>query len=158
MMERHPRTMKITNHYPLPSRGRIEVGVDKHVPPHPRPLPPGERVIKGLFSEQSRIFFSHSLLVFLRSRASTRRGRRREPPGREKMATVGMIFAMFFRCLFISFFSSLVHLSSVFRVFIRSCISPLIKRTSMRMASLLIMISLLRYFLIIGTPATTLFS
>jgi hypothetical protein len=28
----------------------------------------------------------------------------------------------------------------------------------MRMASLLIMISLLRYFLIIGTPATTLFS
>ena len=36
-----------------------------------------------------------------------------------------MIFAMFFRCLFISFLSSLVHFSSVFRIFIRSCISPL---------------------------------
>jgi len=96
-----------------------------------------------------------SLRVFLRSRASARIGKRKEPPGRKKIATAGMIFTMFLRCLFISFFSSLVHLLSVFRVFIRSCISPLIERTSMRMASLFIMNSLLRYLLIIGKPATT---
>ena len=99
-----------------------------------------------------RIFFSHSLLVFLRSRTSARIGKRNEPPGRTKIATAGMIFAMFLRCLFTSFFSSLVHFSSVLRVFIRSCISPFIERTSIRMASLLIMISLLRYFLIIYFP------
>jgi len=101
------------------------------------------------------IFFSHSLLIFLRSIASTRIGRRKEPPGRKKMITVGTIFAMFFRCIFISFFSALVHFSSVFRVFIRSCISPFIARTSIRMASLFIMISLLRYFLIISEPPGT---
>lgn len=59
---------------------------------------------------------------------------------------------MFFRCIFISFFSALVHFSFVFRVFIRSCISPFIARTSIRMASLFIMISLLIYFLIISEP------
>jgi hypothetical protein len=64
---------------------------------------------------------------------------------------------MFLRWIFISFLSSLVHLSSVFRVFISSCISPVIERTSIRMACLLIRISLLRYFLIIGSPRTTLF-
>ncbi len=73
-----------------------------------------------------------------------------EPPGSEKMATAGMILAMFFRCLLISFLSSLVHFSFVFRVFIRRCINPFIERTSMRMASLFTRISLLRYFLIIG--------
>ncbi len=97
-----------------------------------------------------------SLRVFLRSRASARIGKRKEPPGRKKIATAGMIFAIFLRCLFISFFSSLVHFSSVFRVFIKSCIRPVIERTSIRMASLLIMNSLLRYLLIIGKPATTL--
>jgi hypothetical protein len=96
-----------------------------------------------------------SLRVLLRSRASARIGKRKEPPGRKKIAIAGMIFAIFFRCLFISFLSSLVHFSSVFRVFIRSCIRPVIERTSISMASLLIMNSLLRYLLIIGKPATT---
>jgi len=99
--------------------------------------------------------FFNGLLVFLRSRASARIGKSKEPPGREKIATAGMIFAMFFRWVFISVFSSLVHVSSVFRVFIKSCISPLIARTSIRMASLFTMMSLLRYFLIIGKPGTT---
>jgi hypothetical protein len=103
----------------------------------------------------SQIFFCQSLLVFLRSRASARIGKRKEPPGREKIAIAGRIFAMFFRWFFISIFSSLVHFSSVFRVFIRSCISPLIARTSIRMTSLFIMMSLLRYLLIIGKPGTT---
>ncbi len=74
------------------------------------------------------------------------------PPGREKTATTGIIFAMFFKCPTISFFSSLVHFSSEFRGFIRTRISPLIERTSMRRASLFTRISFLRYFLIIGTP------
>jgi hypothetical protein len=65
---------------------------------------------------------------------------------------------MFLRCILISFFSSFVHLSSVFRIFISIRISPVIERTSIRMACLLIRISLLRYFLIIGSPRTTLFS
>jgi hypothetical protein len=94
-----------------------------------------------------------SLRVFLRSRASARIGKRKEPPGRKKIAAAGIIFAIFFRCLFISFLSSFVHFSSVFRVFIRSCISPVIERTSISMASLLIMNNLLRYLLIIGKPA-----
>jgi hypothetical protein len=97
-----------------------------------------------------------SLRIFLRSRTSARMGKRKDPPGREKIATAGMIFAMFCKCLFISFLSSPVHFSSVFLGFIRSCISPFIERTSMRMASLLIMKSLLRYLLIIGKPVTTL--
>jgi len=88
--------------------------------------------------------FSHNLLFFLRSRTSARIGKRKEPPGRAKTATAGMIFAMFLRCILISFFSSFVHFSSVFRVFIRICISPLIESTSIRMASLFITISLLR--------------
>ncbi len=101
------------------------------------------------------IFFSHRLLTLLRSRASARIGKRKEPPGRTKIATAGMIFAMFFRCLFISFFSSVVHFSSVFRIFIRSCISPFMARTSMRMASLFTRMSLLKYFFTIGTPSKT---
>jgi len=101
------------------------------------------------------IFFSHRLLTLLRSRASASTGKSKEPPGRTKITTAGMIFAMFLRCLFISVFSSLVHFSSVFRVFMRSCISPLIARTSMRMASLFTMMRLLRYFLIIYTLGTT---
>ena len=99
-----------------------------------------------------RIFFSHPLLVFLRSRTSARIGKRKDPPGREKIATAGIIFTMFLRCLFISFFSSLVHFSFVFRIFIRRCISPFIERTSIRMAFLFVIISLSRYFLIIGKP------
>jgi hypothetical protein len=103
----------------------------------------------------SFFLLSHRLLTFLRSRASASIGKRKEPPGRTKITTAGMIFAMFFRCLFISVLSSLVHFSSVFRIFIRSCISPLIARTSIRIASLFTMMSLLRYFLIIGTPSKT---
>ena len=97
-----------------------------------------------------------SLRVLLRSRASVKIGKRKEPPGRKKIAAAGIIFAIFLRCLFISFFSSLVHFSSVFRVFISSCIRPVIERTSISIASLLIMNSLLRYLLITGKPATTL--
>ncbi len=77
-------------------------------------------------------------------------GKSKEPPGRQKIAAAGMIFAMFLRWPFISFFSFFVHFSSVLRVFIRSCISPLIERTSIRTASLLLRISLLRYLLIIA--------
>ena len=110
---------------------------------------------KCLLSRGDPEFMPISRRVFLRSRASARIGKRKEPPGRKKITAAGMIFTMFLRCLFISFLSSLVHFSSVFRIFIRSCISPLIERTSIRMASLLIMNTLLRYLLIIGQPATT---
>src|SRR4030042_35382 len=44
--------MKITQDYPTPGRGRMEVGVDILCPPHPRPLPPGERGIIGVFPMQ----------------------------------------------------------------------------------------------------------
>ena len=65
-----------------------------------------------------------------------------------------MIFDMFLRCILISRLSALVHFSSVFRVFIRSCISPFTERTSIKIASLFTMISFLRYFLIISEPRT----
>ena len=72
--------------------------------------------------------------------------------GEGKESDSWMIFAMFLRCILISFLSSLVHFSSVFRIFMRSCISPWIERTSIRTACLLTMNSFLIYFLTTGTP------
>ena len=61
----------------------------------------------------------------------------------------GIAMHIVLRCCLICFFSFPVHFSPVLRGFMRSCMSPLIARTSLRMNALLLINSFTTYRFII---------
>ena len=88
-------------------------------------------------------------MVFRRSSTSARKGNIKLPPGSRNTIMMGTIFDMCLRWDLISLISSFVHLSPVFRFFIRSCIRPLTARTWLKMKSLFFISNFLKYLLTI---------